>query len=83
MDQNRAGGSISQSKQTDLEISTLFLVAIDGILRELLGNGMDDIYKEMKNRNEIIPFKESTQFLGMTLDRRLNWEEHIKKLRAK
>ena len=34
-------------------------------------------------RNEIIPSKESTHFLGMTLDSRLNWEEHIKKLRAK
>ena len=34
-------------------------------------------------RNEVIPTKESTQFLGMTLDSRLNWEEHINKLRAK
>ena len=46
MDQNRAGGSISQSKQTDLRILqggvlslTLFLVAINGILE--LGNGVD------------------------------------------
>ena len=34
-------------------------------------------------RNEIIPSTESTQFLGMTLDSRLNWEEYINKLRAK
>ena len=34
-------------------------------------------------RNIIIPFKDSTQFLGITLDSRLNWEEHINKLRAK
>ena len=38
---------------------------------------------EIMLRNKIIPFKESTQFLDMTLDRRLNWEEHINKLRAK
>ena len=34
-------------------------------------------------RNEIIPSKEGTQFLGMKPDSRLNWEEHIKKLKAK
>ena len=34
-------------------------------------------------RNEIIPSKESTLFLGMTLDSKLNWEDHINKLRAK
>ena len=34
-------------------------------------------------RNDIIPLKDSTHFLGMTLDSRLNWEEHITKLRAK
>ena len=34
-------------------------------------------------RNEIIPSKESSHFLGMTRDSRLNWEEHINKLRAK
>ena len=33
---------------------------------------------EIMLRNEIIPSKESTQFLGMTLDSRLNWEEQIK-----
>ena len=38
---------------------------------------------EIMLRNEIIPSKESTQFLGITLDSRLNWEDHIKKLRAK
>ena len=44
----RVGGFISQSKQTDLGISqrevlsvTLFLVAINGILKEL-GNGVED-----------------------------------------
>ena len=39
--------------------------------------------EEIMLRNKIIPFKESIQFLGMTLDGRLNWEEHINKLRAK
>ena len=34
-------------------------------------------------RNKVIPSKKSIQFLGMTLDSRLNWEEHINKLRAK
>ena len=34
-------------------------------------------------RNEIILSKESTHFLGMTLYSKLNWEEHINKLRAK
>ena len=38
---------------------------------------------EIMLRNEFIPSKESTQFLGMTLDSRLNWEEHINKLRTK
>ena len=38
---------------------------------------------EIKLRNKIIPTKESTQFFGMTLDSRLNWEKHINKLRAK
>ena len=38
---------------------------------------------EIKLRNEIIPFKESTQFQGMTLDSRLHWEEHINNLKAK
>ena len=33
-------------------------------------------------RNKIIFSKEITQFLGMTIDRRLNWEEHIKKMIA-
>ena len=38
---------------------------------------------EIMLRNEIIPSKENTQFLGMTLDNRLNWEEHINKLIGK
>ena len=38
---------------------------------------------EIMMRNEIIPSKECTQFLGMTQDSRLNWKEHINKLRAK
>ena len=38
---------------------------------------------EFMLRNKIIPPKESTHFLGMTLDSSLNWEGHIKKLRAK
>ena len=32
---------------------------------------------EFRLRNENILFKESTQFLGMTLDSRLNWEEQL------
>ena len=31
---------------------------------------------EIMLRNKIRPSKESTQFLGMTRDGRLNWEEH-------
>ena len=38
---------------------------------------------EIMLRNEIIPSKENTQFWGMTLGSRLNWEEYIKKLRTK
>ena len=38
---------------------------------------------EIMLRDQIIPCKESTQLLEMTLDSRLKWEEHIKKLRAK
>ena len=34
-------------------------------------------------RTQIIPYKESTQFLGITLDCRLNWEEHFDRVRAK
>ena len=33
--------------------------------------------------NEIIPSKESTHFLGMAQDSRLNYKKHINKLRAK
>ena len=28
-------------------------------------------------KNQIIIYKECTQFLGRTIDRRLNWNEHI------
>ena len=38
---------------------------------------------EITPRNQIIPYKESTQFPGMTLDSRLNWEKHIDKVRTK
>ena len=34
-------------------------------------------------KNETIPSKERTQFLWMTLDNKLIWEEHIDKLRKK
>ena len=34
-------------------------------------------------KNEIIPFKQNTQFLEMPLNSRLKWDEHINKLRAK
>ena len=33
-------------------------------------------------RNQIIPNKKSTRFLGMALDSRLNWEEHIDRVRT-
>ena len=33
-------------------------------------------------RNQIIPCKQSTQFLGMTLDSRLNLDEHIDRVKA-
>ena len=38
---------------------------------------------EIMLRNKILPSKESTQFLGITLDIRLNWKEYISKLRVK
>ena len=38
---------------------------------------------EIMLSNKVIPFKESPQFFGMTIDSRLNQEEHNKKLRAK
>ena len=38
---------------------------------------------EIKLRNQILPSKESTQFLGMKRDSRLNCEEHINEVRAK
>ena len=38
---------------------------------------------EIMLRNKIIPSIESTQFMGTTLDSRLNWEKHINKLKAK
>ena len=38
---------------------------------------------EIMQRNKIILSKESTNFVGMTLDSRLNWGEHINKLRTK
>ena len=50
------------------------------------------IFKKRRKRNEepieimlrskIIPYKESTQSLRMTLHSRLNWEGHINKLRT-
>ena len=38
---------------------------------------------EITLRNQIIVNKESTQYLGMTLESRLNWKEHIDKMRKK
>ena len=38
---------------------------------------------EIMLKNKIIPSKDSTQVLRMTLDGRLNWEKHFNKLRAK
>ena len=38
---------------------------------------------EIMLKHQIMLCKESTQFLAMTLDSRLNWEEHINKVRAK
>ena len=34
-------------------------------------------------KKQVISYKESTKFLGMTLDSRLNWEEHVDRVRAK
>ena len=38
---------------------------------------------EITIRNQIIPCKEHTQFQEMTLDNRMNWKEHIDRVRAK
>ena len=38
---------------------------------------------EIMLRNKIKPSKESMHFLWMSLNSRLNWKKHIKKLRAK
>ena len=38
---------------------------------------------EITQGNQIIPNKKNTQFLEKTLDNRLNWEEHIGRVRAK
>ena len=38
---------------------------------------------EITSRNQIIPYKKSTQFLGITLHRRLNWKKHIDIVRMK
>ena len=37
---------------------------------------------EITLRNQIISNQESAQILGMTQDSRLNWEEHIDRMRA-
>ena len=39
--------------------------------------------KKIILRTEFIPSKESTQFFMDELDSRLNWKEHIKKIRTK
>ena len=38
---------------------------------------------EITLRKQTIPYKESTQFLGMALVNRLNWKVHIDRVRAK
>ena len=38
---------------------------------------------EITLRNQTMPYKKTTQFLGMILDSRMNWEEHIDRVRAK
>ena len=38
---------------------------------------------EIRLRTQIIFYKECTQFLRVTLDSRLNWEEHIDRVTAK
>ena len=144
----RVGGSTSQNKQTDMGSShggvlcvTIFLVTINGILREQ-GNWVneslftDDLVIYFTTRNQrvvartlqrvtskldvwtaeelltfstsktinivfrkrrrrikepmkitlktkVIPYKESTQFLRLTLNSRLNCEERVDRVRAK
>ena len=41
------------------------------------------IFRKRIQRNKIIPFKDGTQFLGLTLNSRLNWEELIDRIREK
>ena len=38
---------------------------------------------EITLKTQTIPYKDTTQFLGMNLDSKLNWEEHIVRVRAK
>ena len=72
----RIGGTISQRGLTFSTSKTISMT-----FRKRKKRNEEPL--EIKLRNETIPFKESTQFLGMTLDSRLNWEEHINNLKAK
>ena len=54
----------------------------EGIIQESQKK-TNDKPMEITLRNQIVPYKESSQFLGMTLDGRLNWEEHINWVRVK
>ena len=38
---------------------------------------------EITLRNQMIPYKESNQFLGIAIKSRLNWEVHIDRVRAR
>ena len=38
---------------------------------------------EITLKTQTIPYKDTTQFLGMNLESKLNWEEHIVRVRAK
>ena len=69
-----------------------FLVEISGILGEL-PNGVDillfadnqAIYITTRNqtlKEQILLYQEITQFLGIALDSRLNWEEHFDSVKA-
>ena len=59
------------------------LIFFTSITVKMIFRKRNDELMEITLRSQIIPYKEITLFLGMTLDSRLNLKEHIDKMRAK